>query len=195
MKTFYAWVWAGFAASVCSSACAVGSDELWEMNITIKSELQNTTMQPMKSCMPKNSPIPHDKHCKMSSTGSPSGRFSAVTECPGPPPSTIRFEGSRTSNTMQGTMTVVSSGTTMVQEFTGKVVGSCDAATFAGGAPMGAGPSAGANRPSFDPSALPARRQNPGVTAPAEQTPPAPAPDNANPMDAAKKALGGLLRF
>lgn len=184
--------------AACSISFAAGNDNLWETNITIKSELQSTTMPPMKSCMPKNNPIPNYKNCKVTSSGSSSGKFTAVTECPGPPPYTIKIDGTSTSNTMQGTMTVISSGTTMVQEFTGKVIGTCDVATYVDKPPMGSMPSGGMSMPSFDPSSLPPKRQNPGAAAPATptaETPAAPAQDSPNAMDAAKKALGGFLRF
>lgn len=94
----------------------------------------------------------------------------------------------------------------MVQEFSAKLVGSCDAAEFAkksqAGTSLGGGMPGGA-MPSFDPSALPSRRSTtdaaPSASAAkaADVTAAKEAPKDATTktMAAGKKALGDLLSF
>ena len=188
------------------------------MNITIKSEGRNTPLQSLQSCMQKAQeyPEPPDKSCTVATKGGLTGKGSMQMECAGPPPYSIKIEGTRTASTMKGTMTIISSGTTMVQDFAGKVVGSCDVATFVPKSPAGGGmPSAGMQMPSFDPSMRRPKQVRPDDASPrpvqqteAEQaqvsTDSTDSRDSKEPkdtpkdslgtaVDAAKKALGGLF--
>lgn len=147
--------------STCSMVLAAGNDDLWEMNISMNAGGHSMPLQAMQSCMPKGQdhPTPPDKSCKASGQGGLTGKGSMVMECAGPPPYSVKIEGTRTANSMKGTMTVNSGGTSMVQEFSGKVIGSCDASTFtapsqAGGMPPGGMPPGAMRMPSFNPSAM-----------------------------------------
>ena len=209
MKPLCLILFATLVSTICSTSFAAGSDELWEMKSTFKSGGQNMPMQSSKSCMAKGQTSPPvDKTCKVTNQGGLVGKMSAVIECPGPPPTTMKVEGTRTGTTMQGTMTVLGSGTgnvVMVQEFTAKVVGSCDAAEFAkhpqsgmsmgGGAPRGGMP--GGAMPSLDSSALPSKRHSADAAASAgkDTTKDTPTDTASKTLDAAKKSLGGLLSF
>jgi hypothetical protein len=212
---------ATLVSSVCSSAFAAGTDELWEIKSTLKTGGQDMAMPAATNCIPKGQTAPPaEKTCKTTSQGSLVGKFSAVIECPGPPPTTMKIEGTRTATTMQGTMTVLGTGSdsvAMTQEYSGKIVGTCDAAEFAkkaqagmgGGMPGGGMPGAGM---ASDPSAMPYRRSGSGGAAvaakPADAAAIKEAKDTAKDeskgtpkdatsktIDAAKKALGGLLPF
>ena len=197
-------------STVCSTAFAAENDDLWEMNITMHSNGQTIPLQSMNNCMTKgqNMPPPPDKTCKVTNQGGLVGKGSMVMECPGPPPSTIKIEGTRTATTMKGTMMVISGGTTLVQEFTGKKTGSCDVATFKPDSQSGisrGGAMPGMTMPSFAQKSRPAKQsgsdaapQNAEQEADAteQKAPNEPARDNSNySIDAAKKALGGLLHF
>jgi hypothetical protein len=190
--------------TACSMTLAAGSDDLWEMNISINTGGRSVPLQTMQNCMLKGQdhPTPPDKTCKVSNQGGLVGKGAMVMECAGPPPYSVKIEGTLTAKTMKGTMTVDSGGTTMVQEFTGKIVGSCDAATFVASA-QGGMPAAGRTMPSFDPSSLPPKRSsNPAAAASAAQDAEASAQKDAKEpakdgkskaLDTAKKALGGLF--
>jgi hypothetical protein len=192
-------------STACSLTFAVGSDDLWEMNISINTGGHNMPLQAMQNCMPKGQdhPTPPDKTCKVSSQGGLIGKGGMLMECAGPPPYTVKIEGTLTANSMKGTMTVNSGGTTMVQEFTGKVVGSCDVATFAqnpqAGMTSGGGMSAAGRRmPSFDPMSRPSKQSSQQAATEVEPVaePSAEQPvqsKKGNAVDAAKKALGGLF--
>lgn len=138
-------------------AHAAGNDDLWEMNISMNMGGRSMPMPPMQNCMLKGQdhPAPPDKSCKTTNQSGLTGKGSMVMECAGPPPYSVKIDGTRTANTMKGTMTVNSGGTVMVQEFTGKVIGSCDAATFVGKSQGGGMPPGAMGMQSLKPSAVP----------------------------------------
>lgn len=144
-------------------ALAAGKDDLWEMNISINAGGRSMPLQTMQNCMLKGQdhPNPPDKSCKVSDQGGLVGKGNMVMDCAGPPAYNVKIEGTRTANSMKGTMTVNSAGTTMIQEFSGKVIGSCDVATFVAKSPSGGMPSSGMTMPSFDPSFLPPKAAKP----------------------------------
>jgi hypothetical protein len=210
MKPVRLIVFVTLLGATCSAAFAAGTDDLWEMNITINSSGHSMPLQTMNNCMTKgqNHPPPPDKNCKVTTHGGLVGKGSSVMECAGPPPSTIKIEGTFTATTMKGTMTFTSEGSSMVQEFTGKIIGNCDAATFKPGSQSGmamGGAMPGMNMPSFDPRSRPPKRSSSDASepnaanetdAPAQKAPNEQPKDNSNySIDSAKKALGGLLHF
>ncbi len=114
----------------CNVAFAAKNDDLWEMTIGIVTGGQSIPQQTEKYCFPKgqNHPAPPDKSCKVTTQGGAVGKGSSVMECEGP--MTIKTEGSRTATTMKGTMSMNAQGMTMFQYYDGKIIGTCDVATF-----------------------------------------------------------------
>lgn len=203
--------------SVASSlAWAAGNDELWDMSSSMVSGGRSMALPNMQSCMAKGQdhPTPPDKSCKVSGAV---GKSAVVMECAGPPAYTMKFEGTRSATAMKGTMTLSSGGNvSMVQEFSAKLVGSCDVATFVSKEQSGM-PGASMNMssfdkmPSFDTSTRRAKQASTDAVAPEAEAPAAatatapaakaePAPQTSpidkasNTVDAVKKALGGLFR-
>jgi hypothetical protein len=116
--------------SFCLPAMAAGSDEQWE--ITTKMEMPGMAMPgtTMSTCLTKGTGYSGkpDKHCQVTDLQTSGNRTTWKMHCSGKDEMSGSGETTRTATTMNGTMHITSQGMQMTQTFSGKLVGSCDAA-------------------------------------------------------------------
>lgn len=125
---------AGFAlAALAATTVAAATDEQWEM--TTRMDMPGMKMPAITNtvCIPKDGafqPENKDKKtkCEMLDSRVSGNKMTWKFRCAGKDPMTGEGEQTRTSNTMSGVVRMTAEGMTMTQTYSGKLVGTCDAA-------------------------------------------------------------------
>jgi len=124
------------AVAITPLAHAKGNDELWEM--TTKMEIQGMPMgmpaQTSQVCMKAGkteSAVPKgDSDCRMVGVKHSGSKTSFRMECTRPEKMTGTGEVTRTKDRMSGTIRLKGDEMDMTQSFSGRRIGSCDAASY-----------------------------------------------------------------
>jgi hypothetical protein len=119
------------------ASVAVAADEKWEMTTKMDMPGMPIPAQTNVVCIPKDGAYQagsEDKntHCQTYDVKTMGSRMTWKMRCTGKEEMTGAGDQTRTATSMSGTMTMTTHGETMTSSYTGKLLGSCDAAAERG---------------------------------------------------------------
>jgi len=120
-------------ASLAVPVWAEGSDELWEMQVTMDMGGMSMPTPSTNTCIPKGGSYrpdneKKDKNCQVTDYKVSGNKVSWKMECTGKEAMSGSGEMTKTATTMKGVMKLKSRDMDMTQNINGKLVGTCDAA-------------------------------------------------------------------